>query len=378
MNTLQVTRVLIAEDNALVSEMIQALLRKIGYTVVGEAVDGLQAVELTKELQPDVVLMDIAMPEVDGIEATQRIQEECPTPVVVLTAFETPELLERASKAGVGMYLVKPPNIRDLERAITIARARFADIVELRKLNEDLKAYAHTVAHDLKNPLTRIKGPAELLASDYEDMTTEQIKASIYHITAGVEKMTDIINDLLILAEVRNKDVELIPLDMEVIVTEALKRLSTNIEECGAEIILPKRWPLAMGHPVWVEQVWVNYLSNALKYGKRAVDPATGARQKPVIQLGYDRASLSQTGELNKPRMICFWITDNGPGIDEESIAQLFKPFIRLPNGQVKGHGLGLSIVKRIVQKLGGQVSVESQMGQGSTFKFTLPTGPKL
>jgi AmiR/NasT family two-component response regulator len=133
-------RVLMAEDDPLVSEMIRGTLEDLGYTVVGEAIDGRQAVELTGVLQPDVILMDIEMPGVNGIEATQQIYETHPTPVVMLTAYETPTLVQQASVAGVGAYLVKPPKARELERAIIIAMARFDDLMKLRRLNEELQA----------------------------------------------------------------------------------------------------------------------------------------------------------------------------------------------------------------------------------------------
>ncbi len=128
----ETVRVLIAEDDYLVGETIKGLLEDVGYAVVGEAADGLEAVEMTQSLRPDVVLMDIKMPDVDGLEATRLIHERCPTPVVVLTAHEVPELVEEASEAGVGAYLLKPPNVREVERAITIAVARFGDMMKLR------------------------------------------------------------------------------------------------------------------------------------------------------------------------------------------------------------------------------------------------------
>ena len=132
-------RILIAEDDYLVGEMVKGVVGEIGYTIAGQAFNGLEAMDLTESLQPDVVIMDIKMPDMDGIEATHLIYERCPTPVVVLTAYETPDLLKRASAAGVGAYLVKPPNPREMERAVVIAMARFADIIELRRLNQELE-----------------------------------------------------------------------------------------------------------------------------------------------------------------------------------------------------------------------------------------------
>jgi AmiR/NasT family two-component response regulator len=139
MNNQRDVRVLIAEDDYLNSEMIKGLLEEAGYTVAGEAADGFETIEMTRSLQPDVVLMDIKMPDMDGLEATRRIYESCPTPVVVLTAYERSELVEEASAVGVGAYLVKPPNAREMERAITIAMARFDDLMELHRLNAELQ-----------------------------------------------------------------------------------------------------------------------------------------------------------------------------------------------------------------------------------------------
>jgi AmiR/NasT family two-component response regulator len=133
------TRALIAEDEALVADVVEDELQKIGIQVVGRASDGRQAVDLTESLAPDVVVMDMQMPEMDGIEASRRIQERRPTPVVALTVYSEPELVARAAAAGVGAYVIKPPEARELARAITIARARFADLAELRLKNGELR-----------------------------------------------------------------------------------------------------------------------------------------------------------------------------------------------------------------------------------------------
>ncbi len=146
-------RVLIAEDDFLVSEMIRGVLDELGYENAGTARDGRKAVEMTESLRPDVVIMDIKMPEMDGVQATEAIQRRCPTPVVVLTAYDEPELLRKTSAAGVGAYLVKPPRAAELGRAIEIARARFRDMLELRDLNDALEARNR----DLREALANVK-----------------------------------------------------------------------------------------------------------------------------------------------------------------------------------------------------------------------------
>lgn len=132
-------RVLIVDDEPLALEAIQGMLESMDYKVAGKAADGQQAIEATGLLHPDVILMDIKMPRMDGIEAAHQIQQHCPTPVVLLTAYETQEYVEQAGAAGVGAYLVKPPQAQALRRAITIAMARFGDLVELRRLNTQLE-----------------------------------------------------------------------------------------------------------------------------------------------------------------------------------------------------------------------------------------------
>jgi AmiR/NasT family two-component response regulator len=132
-------RVVIADDQESMSAIVRRQLVKIGHVVIGKATNGRQAVEMTQLLQPDIVLMDIEMPEMDGLEAARLIHEKSPRPVVLLTGHDDPEMVRKASAAGVGAYLMKPPSAPDIERAIIIAVARFGDLMELRRLNIELQ-----------------------------------------------------------------------------------------------------------------------------------------------------------------------------------------------------------------------------------------------
>ena len=242
--------------------------------------------------------------------------------------------------------------------AIAIENAQLVETLrqhtkELESRNKELDAFAHTVAHDLKDPLGLIIGFAEALEENYASIPTEELPRYLHKITRHGQKMRNIINELLVLAGMRKREIEIRPLDMSSIIVEARERLAYLIEEHQAEIILPKNWPSALGHAPWVEEVWVNYLSNALKYGGH---PAR-------VELG---ATKQEDGTVR------FWVRDNGPGLAPEDQARLFTPFTQ-PKARAQGHGLGLSIVQSIVEELGGQVGVESKVGQGSLFYFTLP-----
>jgi PAS domain S-box-containing protein len=245
--------------------------------------------------------------------------------------------------------------IRDISERKKAEEALRQYAAELEASNEELDAFAHTVAHDLKGPLGNVMGFAELLMESFGKLPEDQMQECLQSIVYGSERMTNIINALLLLASVRKiEEVKVEPLDMAGIVAEVRDRLTTLASEYQAEIILPDTWPTALGYAPWVEEVWVNYVSNAIKYGGRP----------PRVELG---AEAQPEGEVR------FWVRDNGSGVSPEEQARLFTPFTRLSQIQVKGHGLGLSIVRRIVEKLGGRVTVESEVGQGSVFSFTLP-----
>jgi two-component sensor histidine kinase len=131
--------VLIAEDEFVISRNIRRMVSTAGYRVVGVARDGEEAVAMTRELQPDLVFMDIKMPKMDGLEATRQIQKDCPTPVVVLTAYDGRELVEQAVEAGVVSYLTKPPRIDEMDKAITVGLARFNELIEQKRDNLRLR-----------------------------------------------------------------------------------------------------------------------------------------------------------------------------------------------------------------------------------------------
>jgi len=139
MNFSKQLRVLVVDDDALASRIIQLHLEKAEHQVVGWAKNGREAIEMTRALGPDIILMDIEMPEMDGLTATRIILDQCPRPVVLLSALENAELVAQASQAGAGAYLVKPANANILARTIAIALARFDDLMKLRELNAALQ-----------------------------------------------------------------------------------------------------------------------------------------------------------------------------------------------------------------------------------------------
>lgn len=276
------------------------------------------------------------------------------------------EFHTRMGRRGIGLVSAHLIEIAGEQCLITISRditeqKRAAEALrryseDLKVRNEELDAFAHTAAHDLKNPLSNIIGFVEWLQT-HPDLPDDERQEYINTVGRNAVKMDNIIDELLLLAQVRKAEVELSPIDMARVISEAQARLACLMADKQAVISVPSQWPSALGHAPWVEEVWVNYLSNAIKYGGHP----------PHVELGCDE---QPDGTLR-----C-WVRDNGNGIPLEEQADLFTAFGENSKVRATGHGLGLSIVRTIVEKMGGQVGVESTPGHGSTFYFTLPTTP--
>jgi len=230
---------------------------------------------------------------------------------------------------------------------------------ELQERNEELDAFSHTVAHDLKNPIGTMMSFSDLLLQEHNTLSNTEIKEFLTTVIESGNKALQIINSLLLFANVRKVDIPFEELNMTSIIAETTKRLSPMINKYNAKIIISHSWPTALGYAPWIEEVWTNYISNALKYGST----------KPLIEIG---ANILKTDD-DKGKMARFWVRDNGDGIPTENQQSVFRQFERLNQIKIEGHGLGLSIVRRIIEKLGGTVGLESEVGVGSLFYFTLP-----
>ncbi len=260
-----------------------------------------------------------------------------------------------------------------LQQLDTVNQALRQNVAELEASNAELDAFAHTVAHDLKTPLTALIGFSNLLETRWPYIPAEKIVGTLQHITAAGYKLARIVDELLLLASVRKMEqVQTGTLDMRKIIAETRERLADMIAVAQAEIVAPETWPEVVGYAPWVEEVWANYLSNALKYGGTP----------PRVELGFSRlepgGASREASNQHPVTSIQFWVQDNGMGLTPEAQAQLFTEFARLEQTRAEGHGLGLSIVQRIIAKLGGEVGVESAVGRGSRFWFTLPVADEL
>ncbi|OQW94333.1 MAG: hybrid sensor histidine kinase/response regulator [Beggiatoa sp. IS2] len=323
------------------------------------AQDGKRAIKTTNTVLPDIILLDVMMPGINGFEVCRILKSQPETrdiPIIFMTALTEVVDKVKGFELGAADYITKPIQQEEVfSRVVTHLNVRKLQ-QQLQKRNSELETFSRTVAHDLKNPLSAIITLTDILLESLDAHNFSEVKARkhLQFVSQSGQKMLEIINALLLLAGVSQAKVEIKPLNMTSLVEQVIQqRLVHLLKEYQAEIKLPDQWPQAVGYAPWVEEIWANYLSNALKYGGR---PAR-------LQVG---------GDIYNRNWVKFWVLDNGGGLTDEAQNQLFTPFKRLHQG-IEGHGLGLSIVQQIVEKLGGEVGAECIINEGCLFYFTLP-----
>lgn len=247
------------------------------------------------------------------------------------------------------------------QAAIALTNARmYAELCsqasELSGRNRELDAFSHTVAHDLKSPLAGVVGYLGMLRdmesenlSDDGLMMLKQAESSAYH-------MKQIIESLLLLAQLRSLEQEVGAVDVAAVIKSALTRTSLILQTRNMTVTVDDDLPPVMAYGPWLEEVFANLITNAVKYAGRS-------NPNPTIHIYAD----DYNGQVR------YIVADNGMGIAPEQQARLFEAFVRFHAEHAEGLGLGLSIIQRIIRKLGGEVGVESEPGKGSNFWFALP-----
>jgi PAS domain S-box-containing protein len=225
---------------------------------------------------------------------------------------------------------------------------------ELREVVRELEAFSYSVSHDLRAPLRALDGFSQALLQDHGAQLPETGQRYLKIIRESAQKMGQLIDDLLAFSRVGRQQPKLRTVDHALLVRSALQQLEPMRAGRSVELRIGAL-PASEGDPAMLLQVWVNLLSNALKYSRN--NPAA------VVEVG------AQPG----PEGAAYFVRDNGTGFDMRYAHKLFGVFERLHRSEdFEGTGVGLAIVQRIVQRHGGSVRAESQLGRGATFSFQL------
>jgi PAS domain S-box-containing protein len=228
---------------------------------------------------------------------------------------------------------------------------------ELVRSNEDLQRFAYVAAHDLRSPLHAALNLSRLLAKNTAQKLDEEEREMLGNSIASLERLNALMNDILTFAELGNAPQQLKLISLDHPLQLALANLKYHIEQQGASITIGSL-PEVRGDRTQLVMVFQNLIGNALKYRRE---------EPPNIRID----AVQEDGDWR------IAVADNGEGFAPEHAAAIFEPFKRLHGKNIKGSGIGLATCKRIVERAGGRIWAESVPGQGSTFYFTIPTGPE-
>lgn len=369
------TKILIVEDEAIVAEDIASCLEKMGYTIVDIVASGQAAIAATVNNHPDLVLMDIMLQgEMDGIETSHRICNQLNIPVVYLTANADENTLERAKETGPFGYIIKPFKDRELRAAIEIALSRHQTETEIQKaleFAEDLRQkaeetselktrYLSIASHEFRTPLSVIRMAAEMLQNYSDQMPDYKKQQNLERIQTATDSMNILLEDVLMLGQVESGKLELVltPIELVSFCQEMIELLQLSSRENHSL----KFNCVESTMPVMLDEKLLWYLLNNLLVNAIKYSPSGGS----VTLTLYRQATH-----------LYFEVQDQGIGIPLEHQERLFEPFERAKNvGRIPGTGLGLAIAKRSVDLHGGQISVASTLGVGTTFTVKLPFHP--
>jgi signal transduction histidine kinase len=260
---------------------------------------------------------------------------------------------------------------QEVEKALLQAQTQLSDragqleslvverTVELTATNQQLEAFAYSIAHDLRAPLRSMQGFSAMLVEEEGSALSERGRDFANRINRSAKFMDALLQALLAFSSVAQQRIQLHSVNLKTVVQSALSRLETEIQETNGRVEITGSWPTVLAHESTLGQVLTNLLSNALKFARPDATPQI-------------RLHAEEQGQF-----VRVWVEDNGIGIAAEHQEQIFRLFTRLHGERFTGTGIGLAIVQKGVERMGGQMGVEAAPGQGSRFWFELRTVAK-
>jgi signal transduction histidine kinase len=362
-------RVLLLEDNELDAELVLRELRKDGFDISAVVVQDETA--FTRALQghpPEIVLADYNVPTWKGMEALNVLRDNnLDIPLIMVTGALGDVAAVECIKRGATDYVLKdglarlPEAIRRALREkherhlrLQVEEDLARKVDELARSNADLEQFAYVASHDLQEPLRMVAAYTQLLAERYRGKLDDNADKFIGYASEGALRMQVLIQDLLAFSRVGRNGGACGDVDCNAVMEDVLRSLDSAIQESGA-VVTYAELPAVWADRTQMSQLFQNLIANAIKF--RGKEP-------PVISVQAEKTDQHWL----------FRVTDNGIGIAAEHAENIFVVFQRLhTRTEYPGNGIGLAICKKIVERGGGKIWVESQAGSGATLKFTMP-----
>jgi two-component system, NtrC family, sensor kinase len=335
----------------------------------------------------------MVMPGLSGQETCRRIrgsQGLRDVPLIMLTALEDRSAMIEGLRAGADDYISKSGEFEILKARVraqmrrkqfedenrrireellrteleasearaarTLAETRAALVEELERKNRDLEAFSYSVSHDLRAPLRSIDGFSQVVLSEYGGILDERGRRYLERVRVNVQRMGELIDDLLALARVGRADVERQPVSLSDLARDVMDELERREPTRTIEIVIHPGIDVE-ADPRLMRVALENLLSNAWKF--------TAKSDSPRIEVGVQKVAEAGTS---------YFVRDNGAGFDMKHADKLFSPFQRLHRAdEFPGTGIGLATVQRVMERHGGRIWVDAALGRGATFHFTIP-----
>lgn len=352
------------------------ILRGAGFEV-HDASTGRSTIELVKEQTPDLVLLDVHLPDMYGIDVCQRIRTMPGGASIIVVQISASALTANhaieALDSGADAYIVEPVDpavlvatvramlrLRSAEQALQVANDKLEAVNrDLQRSNEDLEQFAFAASHDLQEPLRTVTTFLQLIQEQTTSVLNDEQKQYLSQILAAAVRMRNLIRDVLAFSQVGREDSSSRAVSLGEALSLALENLEESIVSSKAEVVIGSPLPVVWGNQVLLSQLLQNLIGNSIKYRR--------PQQEPCIRLS---AAYPDAG------MVRIDVQDNGIGIDARYLDRIFSPFQRLHGQEIPGTGIGLAACRRIVDVHGGKIWVESEPNVGSTFSFSLRLVP--
>ncbi|WP_339732849.1 response regulator [uncultured Gimesia sp.] len=372
-----VSKILIVDDSEVVRRILCKALTQDDYEL-HTAVDGEDGRQKIHELKPDIVLLDVEMPVLDGFAVLKEVRENYKleqVAVIMVTSQNDGKGISRAFDEGAFDYIPKPATdseikarVRNAIRALQLVREQKTLRKEAETANQSKSAFLANMSHEIRTPMTAILGYTELLELEAKThQMPELFMDSLDTIKRNGGHLMELINDILDLSKIEagKLDIESISCSPQKIVEEVLELVQVRAEAKGLKLEASYQFPLPaqiQSDPTRIRQILINLIGNAIKF----------------TEVGTIRLETELVETPGTEPHIQFSIIDQGIGMTESQLSNLFRPFTQADSSTTRkygGTGLGLTICKRLATMLGGDIYVTSEINKGSRFSAAVCTG---
>lgn len=361
---------LVIDSDAGNRDLLRRDLERLGYTVE-QAEDSVEALHLSRSQSFQAVLLDASVAGNNRLDVLDRLKQDSDlgdTPVLAIFASHDRAAIAQFIRHGAEDYLLKPldPVLLDARLSLAVDRNRLraserlksAELErlssELKRSHEDVRAFAYAASHDLQAPVRTITAYIQLLQRRLKARIGDDEREMFAFAEGAAKRMQGLIRGLLEYSQAGTQEYRLESIASEDVVDALLLDMDGVIQDAGAQVGRDQL-PLIVYDPARLRQVLHNLIRNAITY--RRPD------QPPRVHV----SAVTGDGQWQ------FTIRDNGEGVAAEHVERIFELLHRLHGHEMPGSGIGLALCKRIVERSGGKIWVESEVGRGSLFCFTIP-----